>query len=113
MRRPRVPWLVATSLLMLAGCSSKAPAPGSATIFEGAWLIIGDGSAPIENSAFIVENNQFTRVGRRDRVFERKPGLVDRMSLCEADQCGRYVLPPHIGDRPLSHDPIGSSSIPL
>src|SRR5713226_1886866 len=35
------------------------------TVFEGARLITGDGGAPIENSAFIVENNLFTRVGRR------------------------------------------------
>jgi len=27
------------------------------TVFEGARLITGDGSTPIENSAFIVENN--------------------------------------------------------
>ncbi len=31
-----------------------------ATVFEGARLITGDGSAPIENSAFLVENNRFT-----------------------------------------------------
>ena len=30
------------------------------TVFEGARLIVGDGRAPIENSAFIVENNRFT-----------------------------------------------------
>jgi imidazolonepropionase-like amidohydrolase len=35
------------------------------TVFEGARLITGDGGAPIENSAFIVEHNLFTRVGRR------------------------------------------------
>jgi hypothetical protein len=36
----------------------------SAMLFEGARLITGDGSAPIENAAFLVENNRFTRVGR-------------------------------------------------
>jgi imidazolonepropionase-like amidohydrolase len=36
-----------------------------ATVFEGARLITGDGGAPIENSAFLVESNVFTRVGRR------------------------------------------------
>src|ERR1700693_5206151 len=34
------------------------------TVFEGARLIAGNGSAPIENSAFIVTSNQFTQVGR-------------------------------------------------
>ncbi len=38
------------------------------TVYEGARLITGDGSAPIENSAFVVVNNQFTQVGRRGRV---------------------------------------------
>jgi imidazolonepropionase-like amidohydrolase len=38
------------------------------TVFEGAQLITGDGGAPIENSAFIVENNLFTRVGRRGEL---------------------------------------------
>src|SRR5687768_14557343 len=37
---------------------------------EGARLIVGDGSAPIENSAFVVEGDSFTWVGRRG---ERQP----------------------------------------
>src|SRR5258706_6839292 len=48
--------------------SQAPPAGPSVTVFEGARLIAGDGSAPIENSAFIVENNHFTRVGRRNEV---------------------------------------------
>jgi imidazolonepropionase-like amidohydrolase len=40
----------------------------SVTVFEGARLITGDGSAPIEDSAFLVENNLFTRVGRRGEL---------------------------------------------
>src|SRR4029079_16075196 len=43
---------------------SPAPAANGVTLFEGARLITGDGSAPVENAAFIVENNRFTRVGR-------------------------------------------------
>src|SRR3954470_4950000 len=43
-------------------------AAARATVYEGARLITGDGSAPIEDSAFVVENNQFTRVGRRGQV---------------------------------------------
>ena len=34
------------------------------TVYEGARLITGDGSAPIENSAFVIENGLFTQVGR-------------------------------------------------
>jgi imidazolonepropionase-like amidohydrolase len=35
------------------------------TLFEGARLIVGDGTPPIENSAFIVQNTRFTRIGRK------------------------------------------------
>src|SRR4029077_4010214 len=61
-------YLLATCLFVTA-CSSRVENQTAGTsgvmVFEGARLITGDGSAPIENSAFIVENNQFTRVGRR------------------------------------------------
>jgi imidazolonepropionase-like amidohydrolase len=42
--------------------------PVKVTVFEGARLITGDGGAPIENSAFIVENNLFIQVGRKGQV---------------------------------------------
>ena len=60
-------YLLAVSCLFLAACSSSVEAPGTAnvTVYEGARLIPGDGSAPIEDSAFLVENNQFTQVGPR------------------------------------------------
>src|SRR5258705_3029241 len=35
------------------------------TVYEGARLITGDGSAPIENSAVVVTGNRFTAGGRR------------------------------------------------
>ena len=38
------------------------------TVYEGARLIVGDGAAPIENSAFIVANNRFTQIGRRGQL---------------------------------------------
>src|ERR1700722_12920027 len=56
------------------------------TVFEGARLITGDGSAPIENSAFIVENNQFTRVGRRGQL-QIPAGAV------HVDLTGKTVMP--------------------
>ena len=58
--------------LFLAACSSspetQAPGTAPATVYEGARLITGDGGAAIEDSAFLVENNQFTQVGRRGEV---------------------------------------------
>ena len=49
------------------------------TLFEGARLITGDGSAPIESSAFIVQNNRFTRVGRRGEI--QAPAGATRVDL--------------------------------
>jgi imidazolonepropionase-like amidohydrolase len=63
--------LFVACVALTAACSpqmkGQARTPG-VTVFEGARLITGDGNAPIENSAFIVENNLFTRVGRRGEV---------------------------------------------
>jgi imidazolonepropionase-like amidohydrolase len=65
-----------------------APLDGQAgaTVFEGARLITGDGSAPIEDSAFIVENTQFTRVGRRGEL--QVPAGAARVDLT-----GKTVMP--------------------
>ena len=55
-------------------------------MFEGARLIVGDGAAPIENSAFIVANNRFTQVGRRGQV--NVPAGAARVDLT-----GKTVMP--------------------
>src|SRR6266436_1440941 len=81
--------LVAASLF-LAACSSQVnqEATGTAgtTVFEGARLITGDGGAPIENSAIVVVNNQFTQVGRRGEV--QAPAGAARVDLT-----GKTVMP--------------------
>jgi imidazolonepropionase-like amidohydrolase len=59
---------------------------GGATLFEGARLIIGDGSAPIENSAFLVENNRFTQIGKKGEV--RAPAGATLVDLT-----GKTVMP--------------------
>ena len=59
--------IVMIGLAVMAGGVAPANSQSPVTIFEGARLITGDGGL-IENSAFIVENNQFTRVGRRGEV---------------------------------------------
>src|SRR5438045_3002266 len=75
-----------------------------ATVFEGARLITGDESAPIENSAFVVENSVFTRVGRRGTV--PVPTGANRIDLT-----GKTVMPAkvdvhgHIG---FQHDTDGT-----
>src|SRR5262245_34556006 len=44
---------------------AQQPAP---ILFEGARLITGDGSAPIENGAFIIDNGRFVQVGRAGQL---------------------------------------------
>ena len=56
------------------------------TVYEGARLISGDGSAPIEDSAFVVQNGRITAVGRRGQVTA--PANAARVSLA-----GKTVMP--------------------
>ena len=50
----------------------------SATIFEGARLIAGDGGQVIEDAAFVIEDGRFTQVGRRGEVsVPQGAGMVD------------------------------------
>jgi hypothetical protein len=64
------PARVLSYLLFVAACVSPwaegvSQNRGEVTLFEGARLITGDGGAPVEDSAFIVENDRFTSIGRR------------------------------------------------
>ena len=86
--------ILAGLLLAAAGAApvkSQAPAPGNATVFEGARLITGDGSAPIENSAFIVVGNRITQIGRRGEV-QVPPGAT------RIDLSGKTVMPALVDD---------------
>ena len=90
--------------LLIAGCLLVSTAvatqtrvtSASVTLFEGARLIAGDGSTPIERSAFLVDNNRFTRVGRAGAI--ELPAGAARVDLT-----GKTVIPalidahPHIG----------------
>ena len=77
--------LVAAAWLDQAAAQQSTP-PATVMLFEGARLITGDGSAPIENSAFLVENNTFTRVGRRGEL--QAPAGAARIDLA-----GKTVIP--------------------
>ncbi len=68
-----------------ATVESRAPQAG-VTVFEGARLIVGDGSAPIENAAFVVQNNRFTQVGARGQL--KVPAGAARVDLT-----GKTVMP--------------------
>ena len=73
---------------------SAAAAQQSAILFEGARLIIGDGSAPIENSAFIIENNKIRNI--YSAMFYPPPEMaVPNWPPYE----GNWPLPPAPGRR--------------
>src|SRR5579863_1237180 len=76
--------------LIATFCSSQlagqALPAAPVTLFEGARLILGDGQAPIESSAFIVDNGRFTSVGRKGEL--RLPPGAARVDLT-----GKTVMP--------------------
>ena len=81
--------LILLATLALSACSSSAPeqaAPTStATVFEGARLIVGDGQT-IENATFVVDGTRLTQVGSGANV--QAPAGAKRVDLT-----GKTVMP--------------------
>jgi imidazolonepropionase-like amidohydrolase len=109
MRRAQHPsrFRVLLARLSLIGLSlpiacSRPDAAGTATtdatLFEGARIIVGDGSAPIENGAFLVENGLFTLVGRQGEIDLPAGGT-------RVDLVGKTVMPAIIN----AHVHLGST----
>ncbi|MBI4888518.1 MAG: amidohydrolase family protein [Acidobacteria bacterium] len=90
--RPRiiVVGLLLASVSGLAACSrpasEQAPAAANVTVFEGARVIVGDGSAPIENATIVVRESQFAEVGPSGQV--QVPEGAARVDLA-----GKTVIP--------------------
>ena len=87
----RLSKILLCALLLVAACLSavgmqQRQATGAAILFEGARLIMGDGKAPIENSAFIVNNDRFSSVGRKGEL-QPPPGAA------RIDLTGKTVMP--------------------
>ena len=70
----------------IALLSAQAGRTSGAILFEGARLITGATGAPIESSAFLVENGRFTKVGRKGAV--QAPAGAARVDLT-----GKTVMP--------------------
>src|ERR1051325_8670250 len=84
-------WSVGGAALIVAlwttqPSSQVAQTSRRATVFEGARLIVGDGTPPIEDSAFVVEQGRFTQIGRRGSV--QVPAGAARIDLA-----GKTVIP--------------------
>ncbi|HEY2843663.1 MAG TPA: hypothetical protein VGJ09_08440, partial [Bryobacteraceae bacterium] len=101
---------MASLLLVISGSPVWAQQPaGGAVLYEGARLITGDGSAAIENSAFLVENNRFTRIGKKGDV--QPPAGARRVDLA-----GKTVMPAiidahtHLGWQIIKTNRIGKDT---
>jgi imidazolonepropionase-like amidohydrolase len=79
-----VAWLLGMSFAAVS--ASQAGTTAGSFLFEGARLITGGTGAPIESSAFLVENGKFTRVGRRGAI--QPPAGAVRVDLT-----GKTVMP--------------------
>ena len=76
------------AVVMLASLtlSSQTRGPAGPVVYEGARLITGDGSAPIENGAFLVQNGRVSAIGPRADV--KAPAGAARVDLT-----GKTVMP--------------------
>jgi imidazolonepropionase-like amidohydrolase len=90
--------LAVSAIVFAAGTAlTRSQAPASVTLYEGARVIVGDGSAPIENGAFIVDGTRITQVGRAGQL--KAPAGATRVALG-----GKTVMPAmidthtHMGD---------------
>ena len=78
--------LLLTLLCLVFGFQRAESQTRGPVWFEGARVITGDGSAPVENAVFVVENGRFTRIGRRGELTP--PAGATRIDLT-----GKTVIP--------------------
>ncbi|HXJ03219.1 MAG TPA: amidohydrolase family protein [Micropepsaceae bacterium] len=101
--------VLAAALVSVPGASGAQTQAGRVTLYEGARLIPGDGSAPIENSAFLVTGTQFTRIGRKGEI--PLPAGATRVDLT-----GKTVMPTlvdmhgHLGFQNLAEGTMSKES---
>ena len=89
--RYRLGVLILAAWSAVAGCSSPPPDPpvspaGGVVLFEGARLIAGDGTAPIERSAFLVRGDAIADVGTQGALQPPADAL-------RVDLRGKTVIP--------------------
>lgn len=76
---------VIASFALIVAAFAAPPAPAQ-TLFEGARLIPGDGSAAVADAAFLVEGGVIARIGRRGEIA--LPAGASRVDLA-----GKTVMP--------------------
>ena len=93
--------VICASMLLAGGCvAEQEPQPRDATWFEGARLIDGNGGAPVERSAFLVEDGMVTWVGAQGER-EAPEGVA-----C-VDLTGKTVIPALID----AHQHLGLTNV--
>ena len=71
---------------MVATVFAQSPVQTKTVVYEGARLIIGDGSAAIESGAFVVRNGHITSIGSHGRVAAPR-------GATHVDLTGKTVMP--------------------
>jgi len=72
--------------IALSSADALSQSSRPATIYEGARLIVGDASAPIEGGAFVVQDGRITAIGRK--------GAINAPSgATHVDLTGKTVMP--------------------
>jgi imidazolonepropionase-like amidohydrolase len=86
--RKHVIWLTATAaaVALVATLPAGAQAPGGVTVFEGARVITGEATAPIENATIVVDGARITQVGPSASI--KAPAGAARVNLA-----GKTVMP--------------------
>ena len=77
---------IAVSSIASMAVYTQSRAASGTVLYEGARLVIGDASAPIESGAFVVQNGRITAVGRKGAVTA--PAGATRVDLT-----GKTVMP--------------------
>ncbi len=81
--------LFSITLVLTASCApaaEEAPAATNVTVFEGARLILGDGSDPIENGAIMIQDDRIIAVGAMGQI--EVPAGAEHVDLA-----GKTVMP--------------------
>jgi imidazolonepropionase-like amidohydrolase len=97
------PCVLRTLTIVLALAMWTMPrAQSQVTVFDGARVIVGDGSAPIENAAVVVEGTRITQVGAASQV--RAPQGAARVNVQ-----GKTIMPAIIDTH--THMPNGRDEL--
>src|SRR5207247_6283335 len=77
---------VVFGLLIFVAVQSQVRRPSTAALYEGARLTVGDGTAPVESGAFIVQDGRIRGIGKSG-------ALTVPAGATRVDLAGKTVMP--------------------